>query len=58
MQITRAGITARVHLLKLAQYVNADINGAANIVRKSKQNFRMEELCKGLLASPQRIRVS
>lgn len=38
--------------------VNADINGAANIVRKSKQNFRMEGLCKGLLASPQRIRVS
>lgn len=39
-------------------HVNADINGAANIIRKSKQNFRMEGLRKGLLASPQRIRVS
>lgn len=37
--------------------VNADINGAANIIRKSSQNFRMEGLCSGLLASPQRIRV-
>lgn len=38
--------------------VNADINGAANIIRKSSQNFRMEGLRSGLLASPQRIRVS
>lgn len=38
--------------------VNADLNGAANIVRKSKQNFCMEGLCRGLLTSPQRIRVS
>ena len=38
--------------------VNADINGAANILRKSKQNFDFEELCRGLLASPQRIRLS
>lgn len=37
--------------------VNADINGAANILRKSKQNFNFEELCRGLLASPQRIRL-
>lgn len=37
---------------------NADVNGAANILRKSKQNFDFEELCKGLLASPLRIRVS
>lgn len=37
---------------------NADVNGAANILRKSKQNFDLEELCKGLLASPLRIRVS
>ncbi len=35
---------------------NADINGAANILRKSKQNFEYEKLCKGLLASPLRIR--
>ena len=38
--------------------INADINGAANILRKSKQNFNFEELCRGLLASPQRIRLS
>lgn len=37
---------------------NADVNGAANILRKSKQNFDFEELCKGLLGSPLRIRVS
>ena len=38
--------------------VNADINGAANILRKSKQNFDFEGLCRGLLASPLRIRLS
>lgn len=37
---------------------NADINGAANILRKSKQNFDLEELCRGLLDSPLRIRLS
>ena len=37
---------------------NADVNGAANILRKSKQNFVFEELCRGLLGSPLRIRVS
>ena len=37
---------------------NADVNGAANILRKSKQNFDFEELCKGLLTSPLRIRVA
>lgn len=38
--------------------INADLNGAANILRKSKQNFNFEELCRGLLASPQRIRLT
>ena len=38
--------------------INADVNGAANILRKSKQNFEFEELCTGLLASPLRIRVA
>ena len=39
--------------------LNADVNGAANILRKSKQNFDFEELCSGLfLASPLRIRVA
>ena len=38
--------------------INADVNGAANILRKSKQNFNFEELCEGLLNSPLRIRVA
>ena len=38
--------------------INADLNGAANILRKSKQNFDKEELNSGLLASPLRIRVA
>lgn len=37
---------------------NADLNGAANILRKSKQNYDFVELCKGLLASPLRIRIA
>lgn len=37
--------------------INADVNGAANIGRKCKQNFTFEELYSGLLASPKRIRV-
>ena len=37
--------------------INADVNGAANILRKSKQNFSLEELCKGVLATPTRIRI-
>lgn len=35
--------------------INADVNGAYNIMRKSKQNFRKEELSSGLLESPVRI---
>lgn len=38
--------------------INADINGSLNIMRKSKQNFDYEKLCRGLLDSPIRIRVS
>lgn len=38
--------------------INADVNGSANIMRKCKQNLNFEKLCNGLLASPQRIRVS
>lgn len=37
--------------------INADINGAANIMRKSKQNLNFEKLCTGLTVSPTRIRV-
>ena len=38
--------------------VNADVNGAANIMRKCKQNVNFDRLCNGLLASPCRIRLS
>lgn len=38
--------------------INADVNGAANIGRKCKQNFTFEELSSGLLTSPKRIRVA
>jgi len=38
--------------------VNADVNGAANIMRKCKQNVDFDKLCLGLLASPARIRLS
>jgi IS605 OrfB family transposase len=37
---------------------NADVNGAYNILRKSKQDLDFKELCRGLLDSPLRIRVS
>jgi len=43
---------------KNGTFINADINGALNILRKSKQNFDFRELCKGLMASPLRIRLS
>lgn len=38
--------------------INADVNGACNILTKSKQNFDYEKLCIGLLASPFRVRVN
>lgn len=38
--------------------LNADVNGAYNILRKGKQNFTSKELSSGLLASPLRIRLS
>lgn len=37
--------------------INADVNGAYNIMRKGKQNFRKEELSSGLLESPVRITI-
>ena len=43
---------------KNGRIINADINGACNILRKSKQNFNFEELCRGLLASPLRIKIN
>ena len=38
--------------------INADLNGAANILRKSKQNFNYEELCAGLSDSHLKIKVA
>lgn len=43
---------------KSGRLINADVNGAANILRKSKQKFNFERLCRGLLDSPLRIRVA
>lgn len=38
--------------------LNADLNGAANILRKCKQNVDFDKLCNGLLVSPVRIRLA
>ncbi len=43
---------------KSGRLINADVNGAANILRKSKQNLNFERLCVGLRARPLRIRVA
>lgn len=43
---------------KNGTFLNADVNGSANILRKCKQNVDFDRLCKGLLASPVRIRLS
>ena len=43
---------------KSGRLINADVNGAANILRKSKQKVNFEQLCTGLRASPLRIRVA
>lgn len=39
------------------QEINADVNGAFNIIRKCKQGFSKDELCRGCLDHPRRIRV-
>lgn len=43
---------------KSGQLINADVNGAANILRKSKQRLNIERLCVGLLDRSLRIRVA
>ena len=43
---------------KSGRLINADVNGAANILRKSKQRLNIERLCVGLLDNPMRIRVA
>lgn len=37
--------------------LNADVNGAYNIMRKGKQDFHNEELSNGLLENPMRIQI-
>ena len=51
-------INRGLYRAKNGRLLNADVNGAANILRKSKQNFDFEELYSGLLDSPLRIRLS
>ena len=36
--------------------INADVNAAANIIRKSKQNFNRVRLCKWVQATPIKIK--
>lgn len=43
---------------KSGRLINADVNGAANILRKSKQRLNLERLCKGFLDNPLRIRIA
>ena len=43
---------------KEERMINADVNGAANILRKSKQRLDMERLCRVFLDVPLRIRLS
>lgn len=37
--------------------INSDINGALNIMKKSKQNINIDKLCIGCLAQPIRLRI-
>jgi IS605 OrfB family transposase len=43
---------------KDGRLINADVNGAYNILRKGKPDFTCEELSSGLLESPLRIRIA
>lgn len=47
-----------LYMSSSGRLINADVNGAANILRKSKQNLNLERLCVGLLDRPLRIRVA
>jgi len=38
--------------------INADINGSGNILRKRKHNLEIQLVCRRLLASPLRVRIS
>lgn len=43
---------------KFGLVINADVNGAANILKKSKHDLEFQRVCSGLLASPLRISIS
>ena len=59
MYLTQSNVIRGLSKQEMCKYsANADINGAANILRKSKQNFDFEGQCKWLLDSPLRIRLS
>ena len=51
-------INRGLYLTKEGKIINADVNGAANILRKSKQRLNLERLCRGCLDNPLRIRLS
>jgi len=50
-------ITLGLYQSSDCRIVNADLNGAANILRKNSQNFDYEEQGRGLLTSPLRIKL-
>jgi len=37
--------------------INADVNAAANIIRKSKQKFNIERLCKWVQTTPSKFKL-
>ena len=37
--------------------INADVNAACNIIRKSKQKFNIEQLCKWVQDAPNKIKL-
>ena len=38
--------------------INADVNAACNIIRKSKQKFNNERLCKWVQSAPAKIKLT
>lgn len=51
-------ISRGLYKAKAGQLINADCNGAANILRKSNHSCLLDEVASGLLASPLRIRIA
>ncbi|MBI1930658.1 IS200/IS605 family element transposase accessory protein TnpB [Candidatus Poribacteria bacterium] len=46
-----------LYVSKSGVKLNADVNGACNLLRKSKQKVNLDRLCTGDLASPLRVRL-